>query len=40
MLSLEQACNILHVDEGNNDQLVDSLLWSIPDYIEITTGMG
>lgn len=40
MLSLEQACNILHVDEGNNDQLVDSLLWSIPDYIEITTGMS
>lgn len=39
MLSLEQACNILHIDQGNNDQLVSSPVDAIPDYIEITTGM-
>lgn len=39
MLSLKQACNILHVDEGNNDALIESLIYAIPDYIEITTGM-
>lgn len=40
MLSLQQACNILHIDQGNNDQLVSSLIYAIPDYIEITTGMN
>ena len=39
MLSLEQACNILHVDEGNNDALIESLIYALPDYIEVTTGM-
>lgn len=40
MLSLAQACNILHVDEGNNDEFINSLIWAIPDYIEVTTGMS
>lgn len=39
MLSLKQACNILHVDEGNNDALIESLIYALPDYIEVTTGM-
>ena len=39
MLSLKQACNILHVDEGNNDELIYSLIDALPDYIEVTTGM-
>lgn len=40
MLFLKQACNILHVDEGNNDALIESLIYAIPDYIEVTTGMS
>lgn len=40
MLSLKQACNILHVDEGNNDALINSLIYALPDYIEVTTGMS
>lgn len=40
MLTLAQACNILHVDEGNNDELISSLIYAIPDYIEVTTGMN
>ena len=40
MLSLTQACNILHVDTGNNDELVLSLVEAIPGYIEVTTGMS
>lgn len=39
MLSLKQACNILHVDKGNNDALIESLIYALPDYIEVTTGM-
>ena len=39
MLSLKQACNILHVDEGNNDALIESLIYALPDYIKVTTGM-
>ena len=40
MLSIEQACNILHVDEGSNDTLINSLIQAIPCYIEVTTGMS
>ena len=39
MLSLEQACNILRVDQGNNDELITALISAIPDYIETTTGL-
>jgi hypothetical protein len=40
MLSIDQACNILHIDPGNNDELVAGLLAAIPGYIEVTTGMS
>lgn len=38
MLSLSDACNILRVDEGNNDDFITSLCAAIPSYIETTTG--
>jgi len=40
MLDLSAACNVLHVDEGNNDELILSLLDAIPNYIETTTGLA
>ena len=40
MLSLQQARDILRVDGGDNDQLIETLIYAIPDYIEVTTGMG
>lgn len=40
MLTLDEACNILHIDRGANDDLVTSLICAIPDYIETATGMG
>jgi len=39
-MSLQEACNILHVDEGTNDDLIMSLVSALPDYIEVTTGMS
>lgn len=39
MLSLQQARDILRVDGGDNDQLIETLIYAIPDYIEVTTGM-
>ena len=38
-MTLEQAKNILRVDGGDNDALVSSLLYALPDYIEVATGM-
>lgn len=40
MLDLSAACNVLHVDEGDNDDLINSLLEAIPNYIETTTGLA
>ena len=37
-MTLEDACNVLHVDKGNNDELISSLLDAIPGYIETATG--
>lgn len=39
MLSLEQARNILRLDGIDNDEIISSLLNTIPGYIEVTTGM-
>lgn len=36
---LEEARDILRVNEGDNDILILSLLEAMPDYIEVTTGM-
>lgn len=38
MLSLNDACDILRVDAGNNDELIRSLCEAIPGYLETTTG--
>ena len=39
MLRLTDACNVLHIDQGDNDELVKALIAAIPDYIETTTGL-
>lgn len=33
------ARNALHLDAGTNDDLIDSLVEALPDYIEQVTGM-
>ena len=38
-MTLSEACNVLHVDEGNNDELIYALVTALPDYIETTTGL-
>lgn len=40
MMTLEEACNVLHVDQGDNDELITALIAAIPDYIETTTGLS
>lgn len=39
-MTLTEACNVLHVDEGNNDELIYSLIEALPGYIRVTTGMS
>jgi len=39
MFTIEEACNVLHVDQGDNDELITALVEAIPDYIEVTTGV-
>lgn len=39
-MTLTEACNVLRVDEGNNDQFISSLLAALPSYIETTTGLA
>lgn len=39
-MTLEEGLNVLHLDAGINDELVQSLLNAIPNYIEVTTGMN
>ena len=36
-MEFEQALEVLHVDAGANDALIESLLAALPDYIEVTT---
>lgn len=38
-MTLTEACNVLHVDEGNNDELIQSLIDALPSYIATTTGL-
>ena len=38
MFTLQQACDVLHIETGLNDTLVYSLVDAIPDYIRVTTG--
>lgn len=40
MLTMEQARQILRVDEGPNDDLIQALVNAIPSYIETTTGLA
>lgn len=38
-MTLTEACDFLHVDEGANDELIKNLIAAIPGYIENTTGV-
>ena len=38
-MTLSEACNVLHVNEGDNDELIESLIDALPDYIELCTGL-
>ena len=38
-MTLAEARNVLHVDEGANDELIFSLVQALPDYIYTTTGL-
>lgn len=38
-MTLYEACDVLHVDPGVNDELISSLVEALPDYIRMTTGM-
>ena len=38
MMTLSDACNVLHVDQGDNDVLIESLIDALPGYIEMSTG--
>ena len=39
-MTLAEACNVLHVDQGNNDELITALITALPDYISTTTGLS
>lgn len=38
-MTLSDACNVLHVNAGDNDELISSLIDALPAYIEVTTGI-
>ena len=38
-MTLADACKVLHVDQGNNDDLINALVAALPTYIETTTGL-
>ena len=38
-MTLAQACNVLNVDQGTNDEFIQGLIDALPKYIEITTGL-
>lgn len=39
MITLDEALDVLHVDQGNNDELIENLISALPGYIEMATGM-
>lgn len=39
MLSLDEARDTLRLDGTDNDAMIQALLSTIPDYIELTTGL-
>lgn len=39
-MTLSEARNVLHIDAGTNDDLIDTLAGAIPSYIETTTGLA
>lgn len=39
-MTLAEARNVLHVDEGANDELIISLVEALPSYIHVTTGLA
>ncbi len=40
MLNLDNAKEVLRIDGDDNDELINSLLLALPDYIEVSTGMS
>lgn len=39
-MTLQEALDVLHVDQGDNDELIYSLIEALPGYIEMATGMS
>ena len=39
-MTLAEACNVLRIDQGTNDDLVNALIAALPDYIYTTTGLS
>lgn len=39
-MTLSDACNVLHVNQGDNDELITALVDALPSYIETTTGLS
>lgn len=39
MINLKQARDVLRIDGTDNDEIISSLLETLPGYIEVTTGM-
>ena len=40
MFTISDAKNVLRVDGDDNDDFIQSLVKSLPEYIEVTTGMS
>lgn len=39
MIAIDQARDWLRIDGPDNDQIIQSLLNAVPDYIQLSTGM-
>lgn len=38
-MTVKDACNVLHIDQGSNNALVSALVEALPSYIETATGL-